>query len=236
MGILGIARKLTTSASVEGTKAASPAVEYEARLSMSEQCTATTMTWFAAGSLLIAILAVAALLILLPLQKIIPMMVYVDKAGVNQVAEVVDRKVLIAKEEVARHFIARYVLSRERYLYQLLQDDYNFVVATTATTILPDYVAIYEGPKKKDAILGDRVEEKIKLVSVLLSPSTTGRATVRFSKETWATGSRSMQKTENFIADIAYDWVEVNGWNDTTLLVSPLGFKVTAYRVTPEYQ
>lgn len=234
--IFGRRKPQKTVAAVEMPKTASAPIEYEARLAQIERSKSSTMAWFAAGSLVIAALSVTAVLILLPLQKLVPFMVYVDKTGATQVAQVVDRAIMTSKESVARHFVARYVSTRERYLYQLLQSDYDFIVATTATPIVGVYSSQYEGPNKKDAVLGDRVEEKIRLISVVLSPSTTGRATVRFVKETWATGSRSMQKTETFVVDMAYDWDEVTGWNDTTLLLSPLGFKVTAYRVTPEFQ
>lgn len=225
-----------TVSAVQLAKSAEPPVEYEARLAQAERRNSTILGVFAGVCGLIALLSVASVLILIPFQKLVPMMVYVDKTGATQVAQVVEPTIMTSNESVARHFVAKYVATRERYLYQLLQDDFNFVVATTDSPILAEYASKYEGPNKKDAILGDRVEEKIRLVSVVLSPSTAGRATVRFVKETWAVGSRTMQKSENFIADMAYGWDAVNGWNDTTLLLNPLGFKVQAYRVSPEFQ
>ena len=37
-----------------------------------------------------------------------------------------------------------------------------------------------------------------------------------------------------FVADLAFDWASVRGWDAQALLVNPLGFRVNAYRVTPE--
>lgn len=217
-------------------KVVSPAVEFEARLAQEESRKGTTMAWITAGSLLIAILAATSVLILLPLQRTVPFMVYVDQTGATQVAQVVEPTIMTANEVVARHFVAKYVSTRERYLYQLLQEDFNFIVATTGASIAGEYSSKFDGPNRKDVQLGDRIEEKIRLISVVLSPSTTGRATVRFVKETWATGSRSMQKSERFVVDMAYSWEKVDGWFDNTLQLNPLGFTVTAYRVSPEYQ
>jgi len=90
------------------------------------------------------------------------------------------------------------------------------------------------GPNKKDAVLRDQVEERNRVVSVQLSPGQSGRATVRFVKETYRAGSRDPEKVESLIADLAFGWAPVAAWTERNRLINPLGFRVVAYRVTPE--
>ncbi len=234
--MFGRKKQAQTKTPATEPKVAPPEIEFEARLAQDEHRKVTTLAWITAGSLLIAMISTASVLSLLPLQRTVPFMVYVDQSGVTQVAQVIEPSIMTANEVVARHFVAKYVTTRERYLYQLLQDDVNFILATTAAPIAGEYSSQFEGPNRKDVQVGDRTEEKIRLISVVLSPSTTGRATVRFVRETWTTGSRSMQKSERFVVDMAYGWEKVDGWFDNTLQLNPLGFTVTAYRVSPEYQ
>lgn len=215
---------------------ATPAVEFEAQLAL-EAYASKRLAWIVAFcSFFLAGLSVTALILLLPLKQTVPYLNYVDKeTGVTQVVEVATLSMVTQDEVNARHWVGRYVQTRERYVYQLLQDDYNFVLATTDSGQQKSYSAIYEnGPNKKDAVLRDQTEERIRVTAVQLSPSQTGRASVRYVKETFRAGSRAPDKTERFIADLAFTWGDTGQWTERTLLINPLGFRVTAYRVTTE--
>ncbi len=212
------------------------AIEFEAQLAR-DAYASKRLAWIVAFcSLLLAGLAITALILLLPLKQTVPYLTYVDKAtGVTQVVDVATVSKITQDEVNARHWVGRYLQTRERYVYQLLQDDYDFVMATTDPVQQKIYAAIYEnGPNKKDAVLRDQTEERIRITSVQLSPSQTGRASVRYVKETFRAGSRVADKTENFIADMAFAWGGNGQWTERALLINPLGFRVTAYRVTAE--
>lgn len=218
-------------------KASAPAaIEFEAQLAL-RSARSERRAWFVAFcSLLLAGLAITTLILLLPLKQTVPYLTYVDKdTGVTQVVEVATISKITQDEVNAKHWVARYVNTRERYVYQLLQADYDFVVATTDASQQKAYASIYEvGPNKKDALLLDQVEERIRITAVQLSPSQTGRASVRYVKETFRAGARTPDKTESFIADLAFAWSGTGQWTEKALLINPLGFRVTAYRVTQE--
>lgn len=174
------------------------------------------------------------LVLLLPLKQTVPYLVYLDKAtGVTQVADVMTPSRITQDQANARHWVYRYVLARERYVYKLLQADLEFAVALSTPEQSKELIRPYEeGPQKKDVLLKDRVEERVRVLSVSITSE--GKATARFIKETFSAGITTPEKSESFIADIAFEWTGANGWTEANLLVNPLGFKVSAYRTTLE--
>jgi type IV secretion system protein VirB8 len=212
------------------------AIEFEAQLAQKADQSKRVAWIIAFSGLFISSLSITALILLLPLKQTVPYLTYVDKTtGVTQVVDVATVSKITQDEVNAKHWVGRYVQTRERYVYQLLQDDYDFVIATTDPAQQKSYSAIYElGPNKKDAVLRDQVEERVRITAVQLSPSQTGRASVRYVKDTLRSGSRSPDKSEAFIVDLAFAWSGNGQWTEKALLLNPLGFRVTAYRVTPE--
>jgi type IV secretion system protein VirB8 len=214
----------------------SVAIDFEAQLAQNANQSKRIAWAIASCCMALTGLAITALILLIPLKQTVPYLTYVDKdTGVTQVVEVATVSKITQDEVNAKHWVGRYAQTRERYVYQLLQDDYDFIVATTDVSQQKAYSAIYQaGPNKKDALLRDQVEERIRVVTVQLSPSQTGRASVRYVKDTYRAGSRAAEKSEAFVADMAFEWSGNGQWTEKSLLINPLGFRVTAYRVTPE--
>lgn len=185
----------------------------------------------------IAAMAVAAVLLLTPLKQTIPYFVYVDKeTGATQAVVVNDRASITTNEAVARYWLGRYISARERYVYRLQQEDFDFVVATSAPAVAQEYSYPYTGPTNRAELLKETIEERINILSVQLTPATTGRGTVRFQKITWRAGMREPESVKNYVADVAFDWVESTHWSPKDLLINPMGFAVLAYRTTQELQ
>jgi len=183
----------------------------------------------------LALIAVVGIVVMLPLKQSLPYYIYVDRqTGATQAVVVNDAQTITTNEAVARYWVSRYVMARERYVYRLQQEDYDQVMVTSSEVVGKEYAKDYEGPNAKTEVLRDGVEERIKILSVQLSAGTTGRATVRFQKVTWQAGHTEPSKVETFTADIAFSWVSVTGWSTRDLLANPMGFAVTAYRTTPE--
>lgn len=222
-----------------GSKSGTPAtaaIEFEAQMALSAQ-SSKRFAWFvASASLFLAGLTIVAIIAMLPLKQTVPYLIYVDKTtGITQVVDVATPSKITQDEVNAKHWVTRYVQSRERYIFQLLQEDYDFVMATSDASQQKIFARVYEpGPSKKDAVLRDQVEERIRIASVQLAPGQAGRATVRFIKETFRAGSREPEKVETLIADLAFGWAPVGAWTERNRLINPLGFRVLAYRVTPE--
>lgn len=185
----------------------------------------------------IAAMSVAAVLLLTPLKQTIPYFVYLDKeTGATQAVVVNDRVGITTNEAVARYWIGRYVSARERYVYRLQQEDYDFVMATSSPAVAQDYSYAYTGPTNRAELLKETIEERINILSVQVTPGTIGRGTVRYQKITWRSGMREPESVKTFVADIAFDWVASTNWGTKDLLVNPMGFAVLAYRTTQELQ
>jgi type IV secretion system protein VirB8 len=197
------------------------------------------LAWIIAfAGLGLAGLGLGAVWVMLPLKQTIPYYVYVDKETGIQQAVVVDNPTEITTNEaVIRYWLAKYVSTRERYLYRLLQDDFEFVMSTSASAVATEYARQYEdGPNKKDAVLKDGVEERINILNTQVTPGAIGRGTVRYQKITWRVGMREPDSVRTYVADVAFDWVSVRDWNTRDLLKNPMGFVVVGYRSTQELE
>lgn len=185
----------------------------------------------------IATLSVAAVVFMIPLKQTIPYYVYVDKeTGATQAVVVSDPVAITQNEAVARYWLSRYVSTRERYVYRLQQEDYDAVMATSMPAVAQEYSDPYKGDNNKAELLKETIEERIRILSVQVTPGARGRGTVRYQKITWRAGMREPESVKTYVADVAYDWVSANGWGTKDLLLNPMGFAVLAYRTTQELQ
>jgi type IV secretion system protein VirB8 len=184
---------------------------------------------------LIAGLCAGAVMLLTPLKQTVPYFVYVDKeTGVQQAVVVEDPQKITESEAVTRYWLNRYVLARERYVYRLLQEDYEFVMATSEIPVGKEYSRQYEGPDSRAEQIKETVEERINILSVQVVPGARGRGTVRFQKITWRMGLREPESVKTYVADLAYTYKNVSQWSGQDLLKNPVGFTVLAYRITQE--
>lgn len=108
----------------------------------------------------IAAMAVAAVLLMTPLKQVVPYYVFVNKeTGAVQAAVVNDRASITTNEAVTRYWLGRYVSARERYVYRLQQEDYDFVVATSSPAIEQEYSLPYKGPNNRAELFKETIEE-----------------------------------------------------------------------------
>jgi type IV secretion system protein VirB8 len=184
----------------------------------------------------ITIASVTAISFLTPLKQVVPYFVYVNKeTGVTQAVVVDDVQKITETEAVTRYWLNRYVSARERYVYRLLQEDYEVVVATSESSIASEYSRQLDGPGSKVESLKDNIEERVNVLSVQVVPGQVGRGTVRFQKITWRLGQREPESVKTYVADIAYRFKNVTGWTGQDILKNPVGFAVGGYRVTQEF-
>jgi type IV secretion system protein VirB8 len=189
----------------------------------------------AGGAFVIAGLAVIAVCMMLPLKQTVPYYIYVDKeTGATQAVVLNDPQTISSNEAVSRHWLSRYIQARERYMYRLQQEDFNFVMATSGDGVGREYAVQYEEPHNKATRLKESLEERIVILSVQLTPGVTGRGTVRYQKIVWKQGQREPDSTTTYVADVAFDWRSTHGWGTNDLLLNPMGFAVVGYRATQE--
>ena len=175
-------------------------------------------------------LVLVGFLVLLPLKKVEPFVVRVDSAtgGVDIVSMLTEAPASYG-EVVNKYWLNRYVLSRESYDYQTIQETYDTTVLLSAASVQREFHSLFEGPQGRDKVLGDRVKYVVRVLSITPAKDT---AVVRFVRIR-RTNDPNQGQEEHLVATLGFQFVAAP-LKETDRLVNPLGFQVTSYRVDPE--
>ncbi|QVN19870.1 virB8 family protein [Burkholderia pyrrocinia] len=188
----------------------------------------------AVGACAVAIACAAALAVMTPFYRNVPIPIEVDKlTGDAQVLDVLDAQHVPVAQVIDKHWLTTYVQMRERYYWPFLQMDYDAVRAMSDGQALKDYDAIYTGPNSLDQQLGADVQRRIKILATTLPPGEPGRAVVRFMRTTTDHGETGQPTC--FVATIAYRYQPKILRSEKDATTNPLGFKVTAYSRDADY-
>lgn len=188
---------------------------------------------YIAGGL--AIVAVAAVAMLAPLKKTDVVVVKVDKAtGYTEVATKLQQQSPTQGEATDMYWLRQYVLKRETYDYNTVQDDYNTTMLLSSSKVQSLYSQLYAGKNGLDKQLKDNFRIVVGTKSVTISPTAPGTAVVRFwTEKRQTTPQVNPPVRENWIATIGYEYLNAK-MTAQDRLVNPLGFQVTTYRVDAE--
>ncbi|MCX8963392.1 type IV secretion system protein [Erwinia psidii] len=155
---------------------------------MIERDKRATKAGFVVGGvgLLLAVLAVSAVLVMLPLKQTIVELVTVDvQSGRTQHVTRTSKTTITAEEAYQKAMVANYVKIRERYVYALLQDDYETVQKYNSTEVNNDYLALYAGKNAPDKVYKNGENTvKIEILSNQITDGTAPNkvAVVRYKK------------------------------------------------------
>ncbi|EAV4784180.1 type IV secretion system protein [Salmonella enterica] len=122
---------------------------------MIERDKRATKAGFVVGGvgLLIAVLALVAVVVMLPLKQTIVELVTVDNhTGRTQHVTRASKTSITAQEAYQKAMAANYVKLRERYVYPSLQDDYETVQIYNSPEVNNDYLALYAGNNAPDKV------------------------------------------------------------------------------------
>ncbi|TAM18608.1 MAG: type IV secretion system protein [Pandoraea sp.] len=188
------------------------------------------------GAIGVAVLSVAALAVMVPFYRVVPLPIEVDRlTGEAQVIDVLDARHVHTKEIQDKHWVEAYVRERERYNWGLLQMDYDDVLAMSDDVVARDYRSIYSGPDALDRQLGPNVERRVRIVSTTLPPDEPGHAVVHIERRTFKNGEANAQPPQRFVITLAYTYRPPLFTRESVAVANPFGFKVTAYSRDPEY-
>ena len=201
------------------------------RLAQSER-----RAWRVAGaSLVVAIACALALASLAPFKTIVPYVISVDRASGNaEVMSTADARSVSHQQLNDKHWAARYVVARESYLWKLLQHDYDTVLALSADEVGREYAKVYDGPQARDKKYGPNTDMRIEVLSVTLPPDEVGKAVVRFEKRVRRMEADNAEPAQTFVSTLAYEYKGSMLGKEKQLIMNPLGYRVTAYRVDSE--
>jgi len=188
------------------------------------------IAWIVAGvAALVAVLEAIALVALIPLKREVPYTLMVDKeTGFVQALRPFQNEAITADAALTRSFLVQYVMARESFDSDSLQENYRKVGLWSAGEARDRYIAAMSAsnPASPLASLPRRTTIDVTVRSVNSLSSTT--ALVRFSTTQTDPGGRP-QVAQNWAAVVTFHF-SAAGMSEQDRLTNPLGFQVTRYR------
>lgn len=155
---------------------------------MIERDKRATKAGFVVGGmgLLIAVLALVAVVVMLPLKQTDVELYTLDNhTGRVEHVTRTSKTSLTATEAYQKAMAANYVKVRERYVYPSLQDDYETVQVYNAPQVNDDYLALYAGKNAPDKVYKNGAHTvKVEILSNQITDATAPDrvATIRYKK------------------------------------------------------
>lgn len=190
----------------------------------------------AVTAVLVAACSAAALAVMVPFYRVVPLPIEVDRlTGEAQVIDVLDAHHVHIKELEDKHWVEAYVRARERYDWGLLQLDYDSVLTMSDDAVARVYKSIYSGPNALDHQLGTSAQRIVRILSTTLPSDEPGRAVVHIERTSLKNGQPDAESTQRFVVTLAYTYRPPVFTRENIAVMNPLGFTVTAYSRDPEY-
>lgn len=185
----------------------------------------------AAGSALICLMSIFALVLVLPLKEFAPYVVTVEKStGYVEVAKGLHDGKLTQDESVTISNLAQYVLARETFDATDFKEKFKFVGLHSAKQADDDYRALFTqaNPKNPVSLYGHDAVRAIEIKNVTFLNEKKDTAAVRFSAQTtYKTSDRT--RDDHYMAIIKFRYVQ-SPEKLKNRFINPLGFQVTSYR------
>ncbi|WP_218814687.1 virB8 family protein [Rickettsiella endosymbiont of Dermanyssus gallinae] len=187
-----------------------------------------------AGLLLALLLALLTLACLVPLKQKVPYL-YAFNHATGEITKLgeLEPSHLSANWQMTRFFLIHYVINRESYDSDYLEEPYQLAWAQSSATIRQQYDAEVDSQAKTSPYqkYGKNKAIKIPLSQVSVSPLNDHTAVIRFEKQLRDKSTHTQQIAyEEAIVKWQYQSVKAT---QTQLDRNPLGFTVTYYQVTP---
>lgn len=183
----------------------------------------------AAGFGVLALLLAIALVLLLPLKTVEPYTLLVDRqTGHVEALAPLERQSVAPDTALTRSFLVQYVIARESFDIDSLQEDYRKVALWSEGEARDRYIRQMQAnnPASPLAYLPRRATVQVEIVSVSsLSPSA---SMVRFTTARIDPGAQP-QAPQHWAAIISYQFSGAE-MSEADRLLNPLGFQVSRYR------
>lgn len=182
----------------------------------------------------ISILLTIAIIVMLPLKKVDLAVVKVDKNGFLDVITNIQEEILTTSEAWDKHFIYKYVKTREQYFYNILNQDYESTQLYSSKKVADNYIEEMTNEKYgKTSIYKNNIELDVNILSIVLNESNgTRTSTIRAEIIKKDASSENIEKSIKVIT-LTYEYLPIK-LNTKNRLENPLGFVVSSYRVDEE--
>jgi type IV secretion system protein VirB8 len=161
-----------------------------------------------------------------------PLVLRVDNAtGAVDVITAMRQSETSYGETIDKYWLNLYVLDRESYDYNTIQQLYDTTALLSNDDVQKEYGAIFEGDQARDKILNNHTRIIVKIRSITLGNSGES-AVVRFTTQKKHSNG-VIDQAKNYIATIGYTYASAP-ISEENRRINPLGFQVTSYRVDHE--
>jgi len=188
------------------------------------------IAWIIAGVAgLIALLEGIALILLMPLKTVVPYTLLVDRqTGHVEAVQPLERATISPDAAMVRSFLVQYVIGRESFDYDQVNDNYRKIALWSAGDERSRYVAAMQAsnPASPLATLPRRALIQVQILSV--SSLGNDSSLVRFTTTRTDPGAQA-QPPQHFAAVIKYAFSGA-AMRAEDRMINPLGFQVLRYR------
>lgn len=206
---------------------------------MIERDKRATKAGFVVGGmgLLIAVLALVAVVVMLPLKQTDVELYTLDNhTGRVEHVTRTSKTSLTATEAYQKAMAANYVKVRERYVYPSLQDDYETVQVYNAPQVNDDYLALYAGKNAPDKVYKNGAHTvKVEILSNQITDATAPDrvATIRYKKIIRRLADNST-RNEYWDARFTFHSNPDKEMSDAEREINYFGFTVTSWQTDRE--
>ncbi len=191
--------------------------------------------WKIAGAAIATAFVMAvALACLAPLKQVVPFVIRVDNnTGFADIAKPISNNQTTYGQELDKYWLGQFVVNRESYEWETIQDMYNRVNLLSGPKVFNEYkVNINNKAVSPLYILKKDKKLMVRILSISFIDEVAQVRFIKYVKN--ANGSVASEYRETaWIATITYDYQhDVN--KEAERFVNPLGFQVTSYRVDAE--
>ena len=185
-------------------------------------------------SLFVTVLLVIAIVVMLPLKRVDVVAVKVDKNGFVEIVTNLQEEVIKTDEAIDKHFIARYVKTREQYYYNTLNQDYERTQMLSSKLVSDNYIKFMTADKTgRYETLKNKFEIEAEILSIVLNDSN-GTKTSTIRVQTKEKDLITSNVKENIkVITLTYDYLPMKQ-NSKSRLENPLGFVINSYRIDEE--
>lgn len=200
------------------------------------QNSAKTAWKIAMGFGFIALLTVITLLVMMPLKQTEPYLLKVDSATGHTgiVKPLSDAEAVTYGEVLDKHWLNQFVIARNGYDWETIQNNYNLVKIMSHPTVYGAYSNYIRGDQSPLETFADKKVIRITVKGVTILPAiseTEVLAQVRFTRHIEnPEGKASLgYQSTHWTATLVFDYQAVIKTEDERQL-NPLGFRVKSYR------
>ncbi len=182
---------------------------------------------------LIALIEAVALVFLIPLKEVEPYTLLVDRQTGNvEALAPLDAQIVAPDTALTRSFLVQYVIAREGFSQDGVQDDFRRVSLWSDNRVGQQYARAMDANNPASPLAymsrGGLIQTEVKSVSNLSEK----RAMVRFATTRTDSGA-SPQPAQHWVAVIDFQFTGAE-MSEADRYINPLGFQVTGYRRNAE--